>query len=75
MPFLKTGDAPLSVETSKGLTNGVTHRSIRSDSTLPTYIGIWNDGVSHLQGGGGAPTYRNTTILAQHATYKSYLLN
>jgi hypothetical protein len=76
MPFLKTVDAPLSAENSKGMTTGVTHCSKRSDSTIPTYIGIWNDGVSYLQGGGGAPTYHNTTILAQHATYKSsYLLN
>ena len=76
MPFLKTVDAPLSVENSRGVTTGVTHRSKRSDSTVPTYIGIRNDGVSHLQGGGWASTYRNTTILAQHATYKSsYPLN
>ena len=76
MPFLKMVDAPLPVENSKGMTTGVTHCSKRGDSTVPTYIGIWNDSVSYLQGGGGAPTYHNTTILAQHATYKSfYLLN
>jgi len=75
MTFLKTVDAPLSVENSKGMTTGVTHRSKRSDSTVPTHIGTWNDGDSYLQGGGGVPTCRNTTILTQHATYKSsYLL-
>jgi hypothetical protein len=75
MPFLKMVDAPLPVENSKGMTTGVTHCSKRGDSTVPTYIGIWNDSVSYVQGGGGGPTY-NTTIIAQHATYKSsYLLN
>jgi hypothetical protein len=56
MPFLKMVDAPLPAENSKGMTTGVTQCSKRGDSTVPTYIGIWNDSVSYLQGGGGAPT-------------------
>jgi hypothetical protein len=72
MPFLKTVDAPLSVENSKGMITWVTNCSKRSDSTVLTCIGFLNDGVSYLQGA-GAPTY-HYTILAQRATYKSSYL-